>query len=62
MSDKPKGVENLARREKISVPIKEVWVYPIDKNFRVLLKQVNYHRQRRWLENEYLEGTLLSVC
>jgi len=22
---------------------------------------VNYHRQRRWLDNEYLEGTLLLV-
>lgn len=36
-----KGRGKLGPAGKISVPIKEVWVYPIDKNFRVLLKQIN---------------------
>ncbi len=34
---KTKGRGKLGPAGKISVPIKEVWVYPIDKKFRVLL-------------------------
>jgi hypothetical protein len=36
--EKPKVVENLGQPGKISVPIKDVWVYPLDKKFRFLLK------------------------
>ena len=33
-----KGRGKLGPAGKISVPIKDVWVYPLDKKFRVLLK------------------------
>ena len=33
-----KGRRKLGPAGKISVPIKDVWVYPIDKKFKVLLK------------------------
>ena len=34
-----KGRGKLGPAGKISVPIKDIWVYPLDKNFRVLLKK-----------------------
>jgi len=33
-----KGRGKLGPAGKISVPIKDVWVYPLDKKFRALLK------------------------
>ena len=36
-------------------------ITPTSRRLRSALSKVNYHRQRRWLDNEYLEGTLLLV-
>jgi len=33
-----KGRGKLGPAGKISVPIKDIWVYPLDKKFKVLLK------------------------
>ena len=33
-----KGRGKLGPSRKISVPIKDIWIYPLNKKFRVLLK------------------------
>ncbi|MEA3415849.1 MAG: hypothetical protein U9R02_06785, partial [Thermodesulfobacteriota bacterium] len=35
----PKGRGKLGPPGKISVPIKDIWLYPLNKNFRTLLKK-----------------------
>jgi len=43
------------------------WIYEIRLKINRFLSvwaariKVNYHRQRRWLENQYLEGTLRNL-
>jgi len=45
-----KGRGKLGPPERISVPIKDIWVYPLDKKFRSILKNWLMNKQAEYLQ------------